>query len=164
MIALLFVIAAQPAPPEATIEDARRFAQHDLAGVRKKYQITQFYSCYLSELLRSAPDRTTERRLDEERDTHRRKAMRIYRDLETLVSPQASDLLKLRSLRNLQYDLGEKAFLKGEVPPPVPAKREKDFNAWLDKKLKEGFKTPGEISKAVLREKEEKRKREQQKK
>jgi hypothetical protein len=163
MIALLFLVAAQPAPTEPTIEDAKRFAHHDHAGVRKKCQIAQFYSSYLSELLRNAPDRATETRLREEKSTHLTRTLRIYTYLETVVSPQENDNEKVRSLRRLKSDLGEKAFLKGEVPPPVPPRREKEFKAWLDKKFKEGFKTPKEINDAALREREAQRKREQKK-
>ena len=136
MLALLLLIAAQR-PTDPTIHDAKLFAHDKLDNVQTRMRLISFYSRYLSDLIRNASDRETERELRREQDIHVSTSKGIYCHLEVVVDPQTSESQKVSALRWLERHLGAEAFQRGEVPPPYNAKREKEFKAWLKKQIED---------------------------
>jgi hypothetical protein len=167
MLTVLLLAAAAPNVNDTSLEDIKRFTNDDRATLKAKYETTRFFDLFLSELKRNTPDEKRRGELDAERHRHRRVPMEVYRLLYGFKNPTDDDPAKLATLRRLRGTIGEAAYKTGGVPPLYPAKYEKEFKTWLDKKFKQGLTTPAKVAEAALAESKkqlEKKLREEQEK
>lgn len=153
MTALVFFAAAlAPADAPVKLDDAKRFGTLDRAALKQKWQMADYFSCYLGDLWMNSPSR---RRVDlVEVKSRQFDVFCAYRELDRATDPNFDDESKLFGLRVLRRLIGEANYRAGFIPPPCPPEYERAFAAWLDKMRAAGLDTPDAIRAHHQRERE----------
>jgi hypothetical protein len=138
LTAVLLAATFAPAADDVSLEDVKRFTDLDRDEIKARWQTTQYYQLFLQDARRNAGDKNRKKELEAEINAHST-TVSAYMELYNLKDPKSRDSQKIRTLRSLRRYLGEAAYKAGGLPPLYPAKADKEFRAWLDRKFQQGL-------------------------